>query len=53
MVIYCGQCGDPFDPVEYVTPNIDEVNFCSSICAEDYENQLTYVTARFGGATAV
>lgn len=52
MTAYCDNCGDGFDPVEYVTLNFEGDNFCSTFCEEVW-NEATdaeeaYNEGRYG-----
>lgn len=53
-MIYCAWCGDPFDPVEYRPPSIDEPNFCSDLCEDAHTESLDmdqiYREGRYSGA---
>lgn len=53
---WCAQCRDEFDPVEYRQPSVDDPNFCSDLCEEEYAdvaeglNFAAYDEARYFGA---
>jgi len=54
---WCAQCGDPYEPVEYVTVDHEGGNFCSAECEEERVNEDeindTYVMGFRGGAPAI
>lgn len=57
-MIFCANCGDEFEPVEYRPASIDDDNFCSELCeqekaeedAEVEELSAIYDEARYGSS---
>jgi hypothetical protein len=49
---WCGECGDEFAPVEYVTvpQDPDELIFCSSECESLNASVTAYEEGRFSAA---
>lgn len=51
--VWCTNCEDPFDPVEYNVANFSGDNFCSDRCADQFEFSTLYDEGRYGGAPAI
>lgn len=52
--VYCGHCGDPFDPDGIPSLDPEAMEFCSESCESDYlaqrEADDAYWEARYGTA---
>lgn len=52
--VYCGHCGDPFEPDGVPSLDPEVMEFCSDECESDYTTQRAnddaYWVARYGGA---